>query len=201
MATASAGPTPTTVMTEMVLLAQIRRWDKNPRQSFEKDKLEELTASVRQDGVLEPILLRPAALDKAGARFEIVAGERRFRAAGQAGLAAIPAIVRPVSDAKALELALAENMQREALSPLEEADGFTRLMRDHRYSIDDIALKMGKSRSFVFQRLKLAGLPPGAKKALAEGRIPPSVAILIARIPHPKMQEEATRERPSRRRI
>jgi ParB/RepB/Spo0J family partition protein len=186
-ATATTAP-----KTELIALKDIRRWDDNPRRMFSETKLKELADSIRTDGVLEPILVRPAA-EKAGSRFQIVAGERRWRAAALAGLTHIPAIVRSISDAKALEIAVIENEQRDNLNPVEAADGYARLMKEHHYSVEDIALKLGKSRSFVWTRLKLAGLPAMAKKAVIEERLAVSIGILIARIPHAKMQEEATK--------
>jgi ParB family transcriptional regulator, chromosome partitioning protein len=111
-----------------------------PRQTL--GDLSELAASVRQKGILEPILVRPK-----GGRFEIIAGERRFRAAVEAGLAEIPCIVRETSDAETMELALIENLQRKDLSPFEEADGLKALAETHGYTHEKMAEKLGKSRS------------------------------------------------------
>ena len=112
-------------------LDAIRASSFNPRKRFDPVKLKELTDSVRQDGVLEPILVRPVSKAKDGSSYEIVAGERRFRAAAEAQLAAVPVIVRELSDAKALELAVIENLLRQDLNPIEEAEGFQRLLREH----------------------------------------------------------------------
>jgi ParB/RepB/Spo0J family partition protein len=175
-------------------LAAIRASSFNPRKRFDPAKLKELTESVRQDGVLEPILVRPVPKAKDGTAYEIVAGERRFRAATEAQLDAIPVIVRDLSDAKALELAVIENLLRQDLNPIEEAEGFQRLLQEHGYSADDLAAKTGKSRAYVYTRLKLVHLPEIARKALWEDRINASVALLIARIPDAKLQVQATKD-------
>lgn len=175
-------------------LEQIRASAFNPRKRFDPAKLKELTESVRQDGVLEPILVRPVAVGKDGTRFEIVAGERRFRAATEANLGVVPVIVRELSDAKALELAVIENLLRQDLNPIEEAEGFQRLIKEHGYSAEDLAAKTGKSRAYIYTRLKLVHLPEIAKKALWEERINASIALLIARIPDTKLQVQATKD-------
>jgi ParB family transcriptional regulator, chromosome partitioning protein len=123
-----------------------------PRQSL--DDLSELTASIREKGVLEPILVRPA-----GSRFQIIAGERRFRAAGEAGLAELPCIVREASDAEVMELALVENLQRRDLSAFEEADGLRTLAETYAYTHEMMAEKLGKSRTSVTETLSLTAMP------------------------------------------
>jgi ParB family chromosome partitioning protein len=127
----------------------------NPQQPRrELGNLEELTASVREKGVLEPILVRPH-----GGRYQIVAGERRYRAAVEAGLDEIPAVVRPTTDAEAMELALIENLQRQDLSPFEEADGLKALSSHFGYTHEMLAEKLGKSRSSITETLALSSLP------------------------------------------
>jgi ParB/RepB/Spo0J family partition protein len=175
-------------------LAAIRVSCFNPRKRFDATKLKELTESVRQDGVLEPILVRPVVPGKDGCAYEIVAGERRFRAATEAQLQDVPVIVRDLTDAKALEIAVIENLLRQDLNPIEEADGFQRLLKEHGYSADDLAARTGKSRAYVYTRLKLVHLPDLAKRALWEERINASIALLIARIPDPKLQVQATKD-------
>ena len=125
---------------------------KQPRQSL--GDLTELTASIREKGVLEPILVR-----KVGGHFEIIAGERRFRAAGKAGLSEVPCIVRETTDAEMMELALVENLQRKDLSPFEEADGLKTLAEAYGYTHELMAEKLGKSRSVITETLSLATMP------------------------------------------
>ncbi len=127
----------------------------NPQQPRrELGNLDELTASIREKGVLEPILVRPHA-----GRYQIVAGERRYRAAVEAGLDEIPAVVRSTTDAEAMELALIENLQRQDLSPFEEADGLKALSNHFGYTHEMLAEKLGKSRSSITETLALSALP------------------------------------------
>ena len=130
----------------------------NPRKTFGPAQMAELVQSVREHGILTPILVRcwPASLAWTGADmpfFEVVAGERRFRAARVAGLTLMPALVRDLSDAQVLEIQVIENLQRADLHPLEEADGYQHMMASHGYTADMIAAKIGKSRSYIFGRL------------------------------------------------
>jgi ParB family chromosome partitioning protein len=126
-----------------------------PRTVFDKDALHELAASVREHGVLQPILVRPLGQN----RYQLVAGERRWRAAREAGLATIPALVEDLDDDTALEIAIIENLQREDLSPLEEAAMYDRMVREHGYSIRKLAEKLGKDKGYLENRLRLAGAP------------------------------------------
>lgn len=130
---------------------------KQPRRSM--GDLSELVASIREKGVLEPILVRPS-----GSRFQIIAGERRYRAAGDAGLAEIPCIVRESSDAETMELALIENLQREDLSPFEEADGLKALAETHGYTHDKMAERLGRSRSSITEALSLTHMPADVRE-------------------------------------
>lgn len=123
-----------------------------PRQSM--GDLSELTASIREKGVLEPILVRPV-----GSRFQIIAGERRYRAATEAGLAEIPSIVRDSSDAETMELALIENLQRKDLSPFEEAEGLKMLADTYGYTHEKMAERLGKSRTSITEALSLTSMP------------------------------------------
>jgi len=168
----------------------------NPRTTFNAAKLQELADSVRTSGVHQPILVRPLP----GARvhdtdrhvqYEIVAGERRFRACQLAGLATIPAMVRAMLDGDVLEVQIIENLQRDDLSELEEAEGYDRLMRHSDLSADEVAAKIGKSRSYVYARLKLLDLTFECQTALRSGSIDASRALLIARIPDHKLQIKA----------
>jgi ParB/RepB/Spo0J family partition protein len=162
----------------------------NPRKTFTQAALDELTDSVRQHGILQPVLVRPMP----GDRYELVAGERRYRAAIAAGLAEIPALVRELGDAEALELQVIENLQREDLHELEEAEGYEQLMRLHAYTADDLAAKVGKSKAYVYARLKLCALVPVARKMFYDRKFSASTALLIARIPVADLQAKAAKE-------
>lgn len=177
-------------------LAKLKPSPLNHRKVFDKEKMKELAESIRVQGVIQPILARP--LNGAG-DFEVVAGERRYRAAKDAGLAEIPAVVRELTDAQALELQVIENGQRVDVHPLEEAEGYEALLRcdgakGAKYTVDDIAAKVGKSRSSIFARLKLLALCPEGRKALYEGELDASRALLIARIGHHDTQRQALKD-------
>jgi ParB family chromosome partitioning protein len=141
----------------------------NPRKSFRDDELDELAASIRERGVIQPVVVRPAPHVKDA--FEIIAGERRWRAAQRAGLHEIPIVVIEVGDREALELAIVENVQRADLNALEEAQGYAQLGADHGYAHADIARIVGKSRSHVANTLRLMGLPEHSRALLAAGKI------------------------------
>ena len=141
----------------------------NPRKSFRDDELDELAASIRERGVIQPVVVRPAPHAKDA--FEIIAGERRWRAAQRAGLHEIPIVVIEVGDREALELAIVENVQRADLNALEEAQGYAQLGADHGYAHADIARIVGKSRSHVANTLRLMGLPEHSRALLAGGKI------------------------------
>ncbi len=128
--------------------------------------LEELSASIRQSGIVQPILVR-----RVGSRYQIVAGERRWRAARRAGLAAVPVTIREVPDDQLLELALIENIQREELSPLEEAQAFQRLQTELRLTQEEVARRVGRERSTVANTIRLLRLARPARELLAEGRL------------------------------
>jgi ParB family transcriptional regulator, chromosome partitioning protein len=145
----------------LVPLAAIQPHPSQPRSNV--GDLSELVASIREKGVLEPILIRPnanASARSGAAAFEIISGERRYRAALEAGLYEIPAIEMDVTDVEALEIALVENLQREDLSPFEEADGYRALAERHQYTHDEIAQAVGKSRSAITESLGLLRMPP-----------------------------------------
>ena len=137
----------------------IDRIESNPRQPrtvFDADALSELAASIREHGVLQPILVRPLGEN----RYQLVAGERRWRASREAGLASIPALVEELDDDTALEISIIENLQREDLSPLEEATMFDRMVHEHGYSIRKLAEKLGKDKGYLENRLRLANASP-----------------------------------------
>ncbi|MDH3472188.1 MAG: ParB/RepB/Spo0J family partition protein [Rhodospirillales bacterium] len=140
---------------------------KQPRQSFDEDKVGELAASIRENGILQPILVRRH--PKRPSEFEIVAGERRWRAAQLAKLHEVPVVIRELSDAQVLEMALVENVQREDLNAIEEAEAYQRLVDEFRHTQEDLARAVGKSRSHVANTLRLLGLPSAVKALLTEG--------------------------------
>ncbi len=142
---------------------------RNPRKAFREDELDELAASIRERGVIQPVIVRPVA--RIADAYEIIAGERRWRAAQRAGLHEIPIVVIDVSDREALELAIVENVQRADLNALEEANGYAQLGADYKYSHADIARIVGKSRSHVANTLRLIGLPEHSRALLAAGKI------------------------------
>lgn len=164
----------------------------NPRKIFAEDKLEDLAASIKKHGVAQPILVRPIRTDAAGVTwFEIVAGERRFRASKLAGKATVPAIVRKLEDIEALEIQVIENLQRQDLHPLEEAEGYEVLMKEAKYNGEAMAEKVGKSKAYIYASLKLCALSEKARKMFYDGLLTKSTALLVARIPVQKLQEEA----------
>lgn len=140
---------------------------RNPRREFAPEQLAELTESIREKGVMQPLLVRPLEAE----RFEIIAGERRWRAAQNAGLHDVPVIVREVDDREALELAIIENVQRVDLNPLEEAQGYGQLIDQFSYSQQDLAQVIGKSRSHVANTLRLLKLPEDVRAMLARGEL------------------------------
>lgn len=171
---------------QMVPVSELSESPLNPRKGFDETKLAELTASVKEKGVLEPLLVRPT---KDG--FEVAAGARRYRAAKAAGLKQLPAMVREMSDAELLEVAILENVVRSDITPLEEGEAYRQLTKDHGYTIEQLVEKTGKSRTVVFQRMKLAALQGPARLELERGHLSPSVAELIARLPTPASQDAA----------
>jgi ParB/RepB/Spo0J family partition protein len=182
--------------TPLIPLGSIVPSKLNPRKNFNAQKLEELANSIKARGVLQPILVRPI---NGKGTFEIVAGERRWRAAKIAGLAEIPANSRTLTDAEALECTVIENNQRSDLHSLEEAEGFEALLKckhsDGRvYTADDIAAKIARSKSYVYQKLKLCELCEPARKAFYAGDLDFSRAILIARIHGEALQKKALAE-------
>lgn len=142
---------------------------RNPRRTFAETDLEDLSNSIRQHGIVQPIVVRPSPA-KAG-RFEIIAGERRWRAAQRAGVTDVPVIIRDVDDRTSLEIAIVENVQRADLNPLEEALGYQQLIDEHDYVQNDLAQIIGKSRSHVANTLRLLKLPDDVRRFVAEGSL------------------------------
>lgn len=221
------------VLPILAKVAEIRPSATNPRKRFPKEAHEELVASVKAHGVLQPILLRPRAAftlkvsdgksnpisvinphgvtmsthrtqeeaEKAiealyakNGRHELVAGERRWRAAKDAGLVEVLAVVRDLTDVQVLEIQVIENLQREDVHPLEEAEGYERLMKEAGYNADTLGEKVGKSRGYIYARLKLLALAPAAREMFYDGKLTASTALLIARIPGAKLQLKAAAE-------
>jgi ParB family transcriptional regulator, chromosome partitioning protein len=156
-----------------------------PRRRFDEDSLTSLAESIRVMGVLQPILVRPLDDD----RFELVAGERRWRAAQRAGLGAVPAIVRTIDDTTSIEQALVENLHREDLSPLEEAAAYQQLMEDFGFTQEQVAQRVGKSRSSVANTLRLLQLPPAIQRLLDERKLSAGHARALLGTPDRAFQE------------
>jgi ParB family transcriptional regulator, chromosome partitioning protein len=138
-----------------------------PRRTFDEAKLEELAASIRHQGIIQPLVVRPQ-----GDGFELIAGERRWRAAMRAGLSRVPVVIRNASDHEALQLALVENLQREDLNPIEEASGYRRLQEEFHWSQEEMADKVGKSRPAIANSLRLLTLPTEVQQELTAGNLP-----------------------------
>ena len=156
---AAAGPL-------QIEIAQIRPSPFQPRRIFVKEALEELAASIREHGVLEPLLVR-----KVDEGYELIAGERRWRASQEAGLKQVPVVLRVASDREALELGLIENLQRADLNVIEEAEGYQTLADQFNLTQEEIAKRVGKGRASVANALRLLGLPKEIKKFIAEGLV------------------------------
>ncbi|CUX30211.1 MULTISPECIES: ParB/RepB/Spo0J family partition protein [Agrobacterium] len=145
----------------------IARSQRNPRRHFDENELQDLAASIRQHGIVQPVVVRTVGVN----RYEIIAGERRWRAAQLAGFTDVPVIVRDVDDRTALELAIVENVQRSDLNPLEEAMGYEQLIAEHGYTQNDLGEIIGKSRSHVANSLRLLKLPDPVRDMLADGSL------------------------------
>jgi len=161
------------------------------RTHYDAAALKDLAANIKAVQVIEPIIVRPKIGHKDTERFEIVAGERRWRASREAGLDTIPAIVRTLDDSQVLEIQLVENLHREGLHALEEAEGYEILMQQHHYDIEQLCAKVGRSRAYVYARLKLLALDKKSREAFYAGKLTAATALLIARIPVPALQQDA----------
>jgi ParB/RepB/Spo0J family partition protein len=165
------------------------------RKRFNEQALQELAASIKTMGVAQAILIRPVTpTAEAPEPFEIVAGERRFRASKIAGKTHIPALCRKLSDLDAAKIRILENLQREDPHPIEEAEGYQLLMQQHGYDADQLADEIKKSRSYIYGRLKLCALTQKARDACFDDKISASIALLIARIPVKSLQEKCLDE-------
>src|SRR2546425_2487699 len=164
-----------------------------PRKDFGREALQELIDSIRQHGIIQPLIVRlatasPSGGGQAGARFELIAGERRWRAAQEIGLAAVPAIIRSASDLEVLELSLIENLQRADLNPIEEAEGYARLANEFGMRQEDIALKVGRSRTAVANALRLLDLHPQVQIWLAQNLVSVGHAKVLLALKAPEEQ-------------
>jgi ParB family chromosome partitioning protein len=160
-----------------------------PRVHFDEETLAELASSIAQLGVLQPVLVR-----RVGEGYQLIAGERRWRAARRAGLTTVPAIVRTSDDVRAVEQALVENLHRQDLTPLEEAAAFQQLIEDFELTHDDVAQRVGKSRSTVTNTLRLLGLPPAVQHLLADGKLSAGHARALLGTPDRALQERLARQ-------
>ena len=140
---------------------------RQPRKHFDDARLDELAESIRSQGIIQPLVVRA----RGGGGFELVAGERRWRAAQRAGLHQVPAVVREVAESQAFEMALVENLQREDLNPIEEAEGYQRLVAEFGYTQESLSSRVGKDRSTVANALRLLKLPPSVRAMVIEGRL------------------------------
>tara|TARA_B100000941_G_scaffold110084_1_gene77164 strand:+ start:294 stop:1148 length:855 start_codon:yes stop_codon:yes gene_type:complete len=160
---------PVTNLNNMAAIADLTRNPYQPRQNFKEEKLEELANSIRKNGIIQPIAVRPSKSDSS--KYEIVAGERRWLAAQRAGLHEIPITILDLSDVESLEVAIVENIQRDDLNPIEEAKGYKRLNEEFKYDHESISKLMSKSRSHISNTLRLLTLPSDVISMLEEGSL------------------------------
>jgi ParB family chromosome partitioning protein len=187
---ASETTTSATSALREVPVSSIRPNPHQPRQHFDEESLSALTASVRELGVLQPVLVR----DLGGGDYELIAGERRWRAAKRAGLPMIPVIVREADDLASLEQAVVENLHRQDLNPLEEAAAYQQLIEDFEMTHEQLATRVGRSRATVTNMLRLFQLPPGIQKLVAEGALTAGHARALLGTPDRAFQESLARK-------
>lgn len=174
--------------TNEILLDRIKPNPFQPRRGFDDEKLGELTASIKEHGVLQAVVLSP---DETGKGYTLVAGERRCRAARQAGLKTIPAVVRPIDRKTMLEVALIENLQREDLNPVDEALAYKKLMQDYNYTQEELARRLGRSRPSIANTVRLLGLSEKILHMLAKNEITPGQVRPLLAISDRREQEKA----------
>lgn len=162
---------------------QISPNPKQPRRLFDQGKLEELAASIAEHGIVQPIVVRPK-----GKGYEIVAGERRWRASQLAGLKKVPALVREFSEAETMEIALIENLQREDLNPMEEAEAYRVLLEEYHLTQDELAKRLGKSRPQITNTLRLLHLAPPVRTEVESGRLSMGHAKVLLSVENPEEQ-------------
>jgi ParB/RepB/Spo0J family partition protein len=169
----------------VIPLDRIESNPEQPRLAFNEETLQELSASIREHGVLQPILVRPLQ----GNRFQLIAGERRWRASKLAGVDSIPALIEDIDDDTALEISIIENLQREDISPLDEAAMYDRMVRDHGYSIRKLADKLGKDKGYLENRLRLADAPDEIRQLVSLRKDTLSHAYELMKVDDPKKRK------------
>jgi len=183
-APAAAEPAPETVPIGLI--------DPNPlqpRRYFQNERLEELAQSIRENGIIQPLVVR-----KAGDRYQLVAGERRWRAAKLANVERVPVVVREIADDRLLEVTLIENIQREDLNPIETAHAFSRLGQELNLDTDTIGRRTGKNRTTIINFLRLLQLPPDVQQSVTEGKLSASAARCICALPKAELQREVAKK-------
>ena len=160
-----------------------------PRRAFDEAKIAELAASIRNQGIIQPLVVRPQ-----DDGFELIAGERRWRAAMKAGLSRVPVVIRHASDQEALQLALVENLQREDLNPIEEANGYRRLQEEFHWSQEEMAEKVAKSRPAIANALRLLSLPLEVQQEVSAGNVPAGQARALLGLQNEALMISACRE-------
>lgn len=168
-----------------ILLSDIKLNKNQPRSTFDEEKLKELALSIKEHGVVQPVIVRPSETGK----FELVAGERRWRACQMVGLARIPAIVRKLNQKETSEIALIENIQRENLNPIEEGAAYKTLMDEYGLTQEELSKRVGKSRPFIANAVRLLALPETIKKMVVQGTISAGHARSLLAIPKSRDQE------------
>src|SRR5919197_400255 len=166
-----------------VAIDQVEVNPNQPRRSFDLAALDELTASIRHSGMIQPVVVR-----RLGEGYQLIAGERRWRAARQAGLTRIPAVVRDVSDAESLELALVENLLREDLNPMEEAEAYQKLLAQYGWTQEELAQRIGRDRASIANSLRLLRLPDLVQADLRSGRLTMGHAVALLSLTNPADQ-------------
>ena len=179
----SSAPRADTIRTRMVPVAFLKPNPLQPRRKFDEEELASLAESIAQKGVLQPILVRPSGRHDS---YEIIAGERRWRAAQRAKLHDVPVVVRELSDSESLEIAIIENVQRSNLNPIEEAAGYQELIDRFSYTQEQLARVIGKSRSHIANLLRLLKLSPRIQEFLSEGRISTGHARMLVTAKNPE---------------
>ena len=185
--------TPVEEKTAPVRMIPVQRAEPNPhqpRKDFDPEELENLAASIRENGVIQPLTVR----ETGGGYYQIIAGERRWRAARQAGLTEVPVLVVEADDRRAAALSLVENLQRQDLNPMEEAMGYESLMKDYRLTQEQVAESVQKSRPAVANALRLLKLPEAVRDMVADGRLTPGHARAVMTLPTEKQQRDAAQK-------
>jgi ParB family transcriptional regulator, chromosome partitioning protein len=176
--------------TRTIAVEEIHPSAGQPRTTFDETRLDELASSIKTQGIIQPLIVRV----RTGGGYELIAGERRWRAAQRAGLHEVPAVVRDVAPTQAFEMALVENLQREDLNPLEEAAGYQRLISEFGYTQEQLSERVGKDRSTVANALRLLRLPEGVRSLLAAGRLSMGHARALLGLEKPATIERMARQ-------